>query len=505
MFKVVVSKHIYDLISSATEENTGFKFRQDHCYRLLKNITHVYNLNRDRSDDGFVSLKSTYLQNIVHDYKFYMDWMESKGIIQIYHSYQNSHPDPTKNYNKHYRIVPPPENFMPDDRDRIVQVAFKENTAFRIFLTSVKETRGLTFLVNWLKKITIVEQLAHDLNDEIYQEDRISPRIGYKKGLFNYVPYFIDPDRAKIARKDSIVAILTKQFYMSRDTTSGRLHSNVTGLSSRIFPALRIQGMPLVGYDIANSQPFICSALINFSIEDAKKREQFPQTFSNYPILTPISSTNPITPSTLSLTNPLLPSNPNNPTQSIPLFTSNPTLIPYIQTYLPNLTNPTSLLVMLEEFLSEPDLIGVLEFQNLTTSGNLYQEIARNVFGFEYVSENKRKVKDLFFTLFFTKPGNNKGGMSKFKERYLGVHSIISAIKSKSPDDNFFPILLQCLESYYILEKVCKRMNDECPRAPLFTKHDSVYTIAEYLPLLKTVMEDEAIKLFGMCPKLNEC
>ena len=82
---------------------------------------------------------------------------------------------------------------------------------------------------------------------------------------------------------------------MSRDETSGRLHSNVTGLSSRIFPALRIQGMPLVGYDIANSQPFICSALINFSIEDAKKREQFSQTFSNYPNLTTNSPTNHIT------------------------------------------------------------------------------------------------------------------------------------------------------------------------------------------------------------------
>jgi hypothetical protein len=56
---------------------------------------------------------------------------------------------------------------------------------------------------------------------------------------------------------------------------------------------------------------------------------------------------------------------------------------------------------MLEDFLSEPDLTGILAYQNLCLTGNLYPEIARKVFGFEYKNENKRRVKDLFFTLFF--------------------------------------------------------------------------------------------------------
>lgn len=93
--KVVLSRHIVDLISQANEENTGFPFRQDHCYRLLKNISHVYNLTRDRSDEGYVMLCARYLQNISHEYKAYMDWMERVGIVQIDHSYQNSHPDVT--------------------------------------------------------------------------------------------------------------------------------------------------------------------------------------------------------------------------------------------------------------------------------------------------------------------------------------------------------------------------------------------------------------------------
>ena len=256
--KVVLSKNIVDLISQANEENPGFVFRQDHCYRLLKNISHVYNLTRDRSDDGYVMLCAKYLQNISHEYKAYMDWMERVGIVQVDHSFQNSHPDVTRNYCKHYKIVTPPDDFMPNDRDRLVQVEFKANTAIEINIKSVKQTRGLSFMVKWLRMLTIEEQLAHDINDQIYQEDKIFPRKGYKRGEYHYEPYLIDPDRAKTARKDNIVAIGSKQFYMSRDETSGRLHSNVTGLSSRIFPALRINGKPLVGYDIANSQPFLC-------------------------------------------------------------------------------------------------------------------------------------------------------------------------------------------------------------------------------------------------------
>jgi hypothetical protein len=470
--KVVLSKNVADLIDRATAENTGFPFKKDHCLRLLKNITQVYNLNRDRSDDGYVSLRSTYLQNISHEYKSYMDWMERVGIIQVNSSYQNSHPDPTRNYNKHYRIVPPPDDFMPNDRDRLVQVEFKENEAIKLFVTSRKRTFGLSFMVKWLEKLTIEEQLAYDLNEEIYQEDKISPRIGYRKGEYHYEPYRINPDRAKTARKENIVAILSKQFYMSRDETSGRLHSNVTGLSSRIFPALRIKGKPLVGYDIANSQPFLCSALINLLLDNEQKKGNFTHFFSQYPISTPQT--------------PLL---------------SNQSFHSYLKSYLP--IKSINHIVMLEDFLSEPDLTGVLEYQNLCLTGDLYPEIARNVFGFEYENENKRRVKDLFFTLFFTKPGNNRGGVPNFKKQYPGVHHIISQIKGLSNDSNFFPVLLQCLESYYILERVCKRMNLEHPKAPLFTKHDSVYTTDEFVEQLKLIMEDESFKLFGMIPKLN--
>lgn len=158
---------------------------------------------------------------------------------------------------------------------------------------------------------------------------------------------------------------------------------------------------------------------------------------------------------------------------------------------------------MLEDFLSESDLTGVLEFQSLCFSGQFYQEISREVFGLEYENENKSRVKDLFFTLFFTKPRNNKNGIPAFKTKYPAAHQILSKIKSLSEDSNYFPVLLQCLETYYIIERVCKRMWREHPKATLYTKHDSEFTTIDYVDKLKLIMEEEAQLLFELVPTLK--
>ena len=153
--KVLLSINIVDLVSQVTFENTEFPFRQDHCYRLLKNVCNVYNLNRDRSADGYVMLCAHYLPSIYNEYRVSMEWMERVGIIQINHSYQNSHADPTRNYCKYYKIVQPSDDFMRYDRDRLVQIEFRGNTTIEIFINSVKRTHGLSFMVKWLRQLNI--------------------------------------------------------------------------------------------------------------------------------------------------------------------------------------------------------------------------------------------------------------------------------------------------------------------------------------------------------------
>ena len=461
MLTVVLPNTVMQKVEGATDEEAGFKFNKNHCYSLLKNLIQVHNLNKDVVPDGYVMLCSEHLQKISHEYRYYLSWMESNGIIQIDYSYQ------VKSKCRYYRLIIDDVTNEKYGKDALMTVEFKPTSSLSQKATKVDNTFGLSFLVDWLNQVKIDVQLADDLNYLAHQQDKLKPRTGFRQGKYGLEPYRINAFRAFNHRKDKIRSIKMGSFYATRDTTSGRLHTSLTGLSSKIFPALRFKGQPLVGYDLANSQPFLTSVIINSLLISYQMRQ-------------------------MELKKGPLPINP---------LLTNTKLNNYL--YKHTLTHPPYHTIMLEDFLSYADFTGVVEFQVLCKTGDLYPIMSQNIFGLEYVSENKRVVKDLFFTLFFTKPRNNKKGIPKFKKQYPGVHKIISAIKESSSEENYFPVLLQSLESYYILEVVCKSIQKRHRNIPLFTKHDSIYTTEEYLPILKSTLEEEALNLFGIAPTLN--
>jgi len=55
---------------------------------------------------------------------------------------------------------------------------------------------------------------------------------------------------------------MDKDIFYSVDNTSGRFHSNVTNISKKLRPFLRINGEPLANIDISNSQPFLSTILL---------------------------------------------------------------------------------------------------------------------------------------------------------------------------------------------------------------------------------------------------
>ena len=465
MLTVVLTNTVMQKVERATDDEAGFKFNKNHCYSLLKNLIQVHNLNKDVVPDGYVMLCSEHLQKISHEYRFYLSWMERNDIIQIDYSYQ------VKSKCRYYKLIADEATNEKYGKDALMTVEFEPTSSLSQLATKTKNTFGLTFLVEWLNQIKIDVQLADDLNNIVFQQDKQTPRIGFRQGKYGLEPYRINAFRAFNHRKDNIRSINMGRFYATRDTTSGRLHTSLTGLSSKIFPTLKFKDQPLIGYDIANSQPFLTSIIINSLLITYQIRQ-------------------------IKLKNgPHTINHPQNPLHT------NTKLNNYI--YKHTHTQPPYHTIMLEDFLSDTDFAGVLEFQLLCKKGNLYPVISQNIFGLEYVNENKRVIKDLFFTLFFTKPKNNKKGIPKFKKQYPGVHKIISAIKESSSEENYFPVLLQSLESYYILEVVCKSIHKRHRNIPLFTKHDSIYTTEEYLPILKSTLEEEALNLFGIAPTLN--
>ena len=434
-------------------------FVKSDCYRLIRNLQYMYLTNKGKCEDGFVELCSTALQSMVHDYYKYFDWMIQEGIISV---------------NKHYivgercrsyRLNYPFDSELVDDRDRFVQIFVPVKSKLK---KQPKHTniRGLSFLKSSLSGLTIDERLAYDISEKIYQEDLIHPRKRMKKGKYWYYEVDVDPLRSLQARKDSIVSIAKKDFRIIRDDTSGRVHSNLTSFTSKLFHTVKYIGEDLVGYDIANSQPFLASVLLRFIFSPMGEKRGFN-------IKSPHTTPKP--------------------------------LLKYIHTYTKHSLQLPLITIMLEESLSEADFTGVSEFQLLCENGDLYKILSPKLFDVPYISETQRKIKDFFFTLLFTKPTNNKNGIKQFKAAYPLVHRAICEIKRQSSDEHFFPKLLQCMESYFILECVCKRLHKEHPKAPIFTKHDSVYTTEEYRLKLLQIMQEESKLLFGVSPTFRPC
>ena len=105
--------------------------------------------------------------------------------------------------------------------------------------------------------------MAYDISEAQFQKDLRITRYRNKKGTYKYEQKPVIPIESLNQRKNSIVSIVCKDFFMTRDKTAGRLHSNLTNLTSNLFPALSFKGKKLVGYDIANSQPILFTALNN--------------------------------------------------------------------------------------------------------------------------------------------------------------------------------------------------------------------------------------------------
>jgi hypothetical protein len=90
-------------------------------------------------------------------------------------------------------------------------------------------------------------------------------------------------------------------------------------------------------------------------------------------------------------------------------------------------------------------------------------------------------------------------GFKLFKKWFPEEAAIVSLLKTISretkasdPDDtsqNFLPILLQRLESYLILEKVCKKISKELTDAPIIPVHDCIMTSVDFADKVEDVVK----------------
>lgn len=142
--------------------------------------------------------------------------------------------------------------------------------------------------------------------------------------------------------------------------------------------------------------------------------------------------------------------------------------------------------LLTNELEKELDTDDFKRFKDLTSSGNLYAYLAKEL-GFK----NDKNGKQLMFEVMFSSHRNNTVYKKKIKELFPSVVSYIDQYKKKHGDEKF-SVMLQLKESSIFIDRIYKQIKKE--KLLCFSKHDSMIVRMENIDQVLKIMQDEFTK-----------
>lgn len=140
-------------------------------------------------------------------------------------------------------------------------------------------------------------------------------------------------------------------------------------------------------------------------------------------------------------------------------------------------------------FLSYTLTEDVYRYKQLCEEGKFYHHLMSR-----FNVTNKQAFKRRCFASIFY--GFNER-TSKAKQAFTSEFPTPAQFIFDAKAENYkaLPLLIQRVESNFIIRTVCKRLTEEHPHVPLLTIHDSIMTTERYATLVKDVMLEEFTKL----------
>jgi hypothetical protein len=282
----------------------------------------------------------------------------------------------------------------------------------------------------------------------------------------------------------------------------GRIHTDLTRAARVIRNALNVEGQPLIGIDIKNSQPlFFALLLINYRRQRNKTHallsfeEERRDPYEDVETL--ISS---IVFPLVGIAEEKEIQEEEKERSSVPPSTppSNTTRIKSDESserQTDSVVTATTNCFAQREAINAPLSNDERRFIRLCEEGQLYEELME-------VTETRVRQwsKEGFFEILF---GRNSV-TSEFKRRFIETFPKVAEVirQHKRKDYRFLSRLLQNYESTVVINRVCRRLMIEHPTAPIFTIHDSVLTTRAHHADVIRIMREEFGKL-GLSPSLH--
>jgi len=311
---------------------------------------------------------------------------------------------------------------------------------FSIHLTNAKLIRRIEQARTQNNKVAA--KSIRGRKDQTYYLDRLTIAPGYDDFIKSH--YIAETDKYNCI-VSSATRILNSDISFKVDSTSGRFHSNITNMPKGLRQFLRINGEQLVNIDIKNSQPYL---------------------------------------STLLLTEP----------GKVSGMTKNPAF------------------AMLLRTLKVSENQDVKSYISLAVSGQIYEYLMKEFSkeGLELTRDETKKqvLRILYARNRMPKEGTNRKARQIFKNRFPTVYRIFSKVRGSERGDKFtnfkrFPILLQSIESYLILDVILKRIYKELPGTIAVTIHDSIMTgiLTNNVEAVRQIMIEELTVFVGFRPQ----
>lgn len=446
-------------------------FKKDKLAYLLHLINAIPATNKNiGSTFDLVHLNSTAMQRVVKNYKDYLEYAVRTHILDHNPSYME------KYFSKSY-------GFIDGFGEKLVAYTptdFSLIKNLKRFRTKQRKTvanhKHLTKWFNPKLKIDYKKIIAF-LEEELMLKEDNEILLDKKKTEQN----FKNPYQQFACAQLSADYIARGEFNLKIDGNVHRFHSNLTNMRGVVRNAITYDGKKLVAVDIKNSQPYFSILLLQENFWQArnnpKNRAFLVQSTTNEDPRKPSKS--------FSRHNKVI-------LQDIKHIKATPTIV---------MLGETMVALMNKGLKGDTPL-----FIDLVVRGVLYDYLEnqfKTQLGMKDVDRATAKIAVLQ-TLF---SGNQFIATEEakpkklFSELFPSVYKVFKTIKRK--EKNLLALILQNIESHFIIEVIAQRIAKEHPEAPIFTIHDSIATTEGNEYIVEAIMKEELEKGVGYAPSLK--
>jgi len=445
--KQIINKHPLEFHGAGLREEKLLYI----CDALVKSMALHW---RTMEDDNtpYAPLCAARLDKVVHNYDKYLKFLTATKIMLCDNHYTPGEKCKGYRYNAPY-------TGQKLQTVTVYNVTFKNTmrAAAEAYKEEVKKSlHGYSYITKWweTERLEIDIEAANDWIDD-YSQQRITE---IQASTSKYKEIEVE----NVVNATESFRLIVEGIHTHRNNYrfSGeghRFYSPITNLKRGLRQFLTYNGQPLIEIDIKNSQPLLTTVLL---------QQSFWMKVGSKPCLQDMCK----------------------------------------EIYKKvNADSTAQRIIML---LKAPETIAkvnyeITKYSKLVVAGKFYEHMQPFFEALHPAKTIDRNyVKTQMLTIMFSEAWRAQHYTTSkvFREEFPTIYDLFTAIKNVQ--HNYLPIILQRIESFLVIDKICKRISKERSYIPLFTIHDNIITTVGHEVYVQKIMEEEVEAFIGYKPTL---